>query len=526
MKIELYNLGELGCIQDVAAHLLPPEAWSNVNNMQFDKKGASRARGHEQVFGTLSLTNPEFIFNVPALGASYWMYATLTKVFVYESGVHTNITRQTASVDVDYTTIVGRDWQGTIIGGIPILNNKSDIPQYWPTLSPATKLANLANWPSTLRAKVVKSFGPYLVAMNLTEGAVSLPQAVRWSHKADPGTIPSSWDFTDPVVDAGRLELTDVKGGQILDAALLGNNLIIYKESSTHSFRFIGGADLFSPELILATSGILALHCVTPFDKGTRHFVVTSNDIITHTGTKAYESIVTDRERDAIFSELDAANLANSFVFEVESRNQCYFCYPTTGQTYPNKAAIWNYRENSWTFRDWTGVSVDTGTITDTPVGDWDSDGFTWDSDAEGWSSESKVNPVFISRTLSQAFEMEQGYAFGVSTPTAFLERIGIAIDGKDRQGKPKASFSSVKQINRVWPKIRGTALVTVSVGSQDDIDGTLTYSPSVVFNPQVDKYVDSVATGRLLAIRYEATSNDFWRLEGHDLEIVKLAEF
>src|SRR5207342_1771282 len=188
----------------------------------------------------------------------------------YEGGVHTNITRQSGGVDVDYTTTTGRLWNGTIFGGIPILTNGLDIPQYWGTLSPGTKLANMTTFTgpgaSTLRAKIIRSFGEYLVALNVTENSVPLRHAVYWSHKAGVGTLPTSWDYSDPEVDAGRLFLTDSHGGVIQDGGLLGDELIIYKEYSTHALRFVGGGTIFAPRLILDGSGLFAPRCFCSFD--------------------------------------------------------------------------------------------------------------------------------------------------------------------------------------------------------------------------------------------------------------------
>lgn len=530
--IELTNIGKYGVIADTKSHRIPPEAWTDANNVVFDDNGIGPAGGHAPIFGDLSVTS-EFIMNVPGLGASYWIYASTEKAYVYEGGVHTNITRQTASTDVDYTLGAGdgRLWQGTIFGGIPIINNGVDLPQYWPDLNVAVKLANLDNFEGPgsvpLRAKIIRAFGSYLIALNVVEDGTPLPHSVYWSHKADPGAIPTSWDYTDPTVDAGRTHLTDVHGGEIFDAGLLGNVLIIYKEASTHVLRFSGGNDIFSTDLLLATSGLFAPRCFCAFDNGTKHFVVTSDDIITHAGTKQIQNIAEDRVRNKIFSEIDPTYYLNSFVFENRLTKECWFCYPTIGSEYPTRAARWKYLKNTWTFRDFDGVSTDFGAVTDASADAWDDDNEVWDSDDEPWSIESRVQQIFVNRF--DAFKLDVGYLFNGVAPACYVERIGLAIDGKDRDGELRASLSSRKLLSRVWPKITGgTAVVRMQAGKQELLEGPVTWDSPQLFDPATQRFLDSSnepVNGLLIAIRYEVESGGAWKIEGHDLYITRVSK-
>src|SRR5262245_61571496 len=197
--VQLFNLGTIGIVKDIPGHLLPPEVWSDGNNMQMIDQYTRRSFGYEQIFGTPTVV-PGFVFYVPASSDNFWIYCSLAKAYVYDGSAHTNITRLAG----DYTATQYRNWNGCILGGVPILNNGSDVPQYWPTLTVATKLIALANWPANLRAKVIRNFGKYLVAINLTDTGTPLPHAIQWSHAADPGAVPSSWDTTLATVDAGR----------------------------------------------------------------------------------------------------------------------------------------------------------------------------------------------------------------------------------------------------------------------------------------------------------------------------------
>lgn len=523
MKYELWNLGQYGVIADTKPHLIPPEAWSDANNVRFSRNGPRRTAGDAQIFGTLEGTNQEFIFNVPGLGTSYWIYTTLEKAYVYEAGIHTEITR----ISGDYNAAAGRNWQGTILGGIPLINNGVDVPQYWPTLSPAAELEDITDFPANTTANVLKAFGQYLVMMDVTDNATRFSQMVWWSHKADPGTLPASWDYTDPTVDAGRTQLTDVKGGAILDALLLADELIIYKEYSIHALRIVGGNDIMLPRLLISTLGALAPKCMCSYDKGTRHFVVGADDIISHSGTREVQPLVDDKVRNRIFSDIDPTNYLNSYCFENPLTKECWFVYPQSGSEFPDRAAIWSYQYNHWTFRNFQAVSIDFGAVSDAPTGTWDSNAQMWDSSTNPWSNQSRTVGVFIDRANSVANQLDKDFAFNNDpTPRAYVERLGIAFDGKSKDGVPKASYSSQKLLTRVWPKVSGTAILDVTVGSQEFVDGPVTWAPTQQFDSTTQKYLDWTVAGRLLAIRYESTLNEPWQLEGHDLDIERISEF
>ncbi len=522
--IELWNIGKQGIIQDVTPHQLPPEAITAGNNIRFAENGPIRFPGHADAFGTLTV-DPEFIMNVPTVSANYWLYFSLTKAYVYDGVNNTNITRQTAAVDVNYTPIKGYEWQGTILGGIPIINNGADLPQYWTSLNPASKLANLTNFPTTLRAKIIKAFGPYLVAMNLVDNGVSLPKTIHWSSFADPGTIPDSWDYNDATKDSGRLQLTDDKGGQILDSLLLGNQGIIYTEASTHLVRYVGGIDILATDLLLKDSGILAPHCVSAFKKGTAHFVVSQDDILVHQGTKSADSVISKRLRRKIFNEMDQSNYAASFCIEDTENKEVWFCYPTTGQTRPNKALVWNYEDNTCTFRDTPFNTGDFGSTYEATSATWEDLVGSWDAQGTPWDVAKRNELILASAADRKAYAMNTLGAYGSdAATTSFFERTGLAIDGKSRDGQPKSSIQSRKLLKRIWPKITGGEPVQIQVGSQQMLEGPVTWGSPQTFNPATDKFLDVTAEGILLAYRVSHTGNNSWTCEGIDFQIEALS--
>lgn len=520
--ISLYDLGRYGVVTDKNPLLMPPESWSACNNVRFTENGVETIFGFAQVMGTPSVV-PEFVMHVPATAGSLWLYFSLTQAFAYESATHVEVTRLSSN----YNATAGREWGGTIFGGIPIINNFEDIPQYWPTLSSAVELDDLPNWPATLRARRIVGFGPYAVALHLLDDTTLLESSLQWSHKADPGSVPSSWDITDPTVDAGRTHLTDAEGGALLDGVPLGNRLVLYKENSTHLMRFVGGQDIMGFDLLLERSGILAARCACSYNNGTRHFVVTANGVITHAGTKEVQPIADEKIRREIFDNIDQENFPNSFCFEDDANDEIVFAYPTSGNEYPNRAAVYNYgkSENNWSFKDWRGESVSQGNLSDTTEIIWNDATIPWDEFEGTWQSEARYQLIASSRSETKLYVLNTGYEFDGLATQSFIERTALAIDGINRDKTPRASQTSQKQIKRLWPVAEGDVTMTVRVGSQDVSGGPVTYEPSVVFDPATDKYVDRVAVGTYLAIRYEVPLGNPWTLSAHHLEISRISK-
>lgn len=530
-RIPLHNEGTIGVVSDRPAHTLPPEAWTDALNMRFINRQARKIKGHTAVMGTPSVP-PGFLLHVPVAGNSLWVYGNTAHVYVNDGGVHTQITRSAGASP--YTAANLWDWNTCFIGGIPVLNNWADVPQYWPTLSAGTDLANLTGWSSypvpNLRAKVLRAYGRFLIALNTSDDSGNFEHRIIWSSQAGVGSVPASWDVSDPTVDTGQADLTDVQSGGIRDGLMLGSQFVIYKEAATHIMRYIGGTDVMAFDFLF-NAGILATRCVCLMDKGSMHFVVTEDDVITHSGTKAsIKSVVEERVRSRLFTELNQDAKDTCFVFDNFPKNEVWFCYPTTGATMPNKAMVYDYKKETISFRDWQGLDVGYGAVTGTVVDTWASAVGSWEAYEGPWNVLGGKALVVADPTEEVFFELESGDAYGTLLVTSYLERVGLAIIGRDRQGEPKVDYGSRKQVSRVWPKLTGigAAQVQVQVGAQEEIDGPVAWSLPKTFDPSV-KYLDfddeEGVSGRLNAIRLLSSSDLYWQCEGLDLEVNQVGE-
>jgi hypothetical protein len=513
--IEINDLGSIGLIRDQEGYMLPPEAWTLASNMRVSAEGIERLDGQTQIFGTPTVA-PHFALPVQSSSQTYWLYVSLTEAHVWDGSVHTEITRLSG----DYNAGQTRNWNGTLLGGVPILNNGVDAPQYWPALNTASELADLVDWPASTTAKVLRAFGPHLFALGLTVSGTEYPHMVRWSHPADPGTIPSSWDVTDATVDAGQTDLPDVNAGVIKDGLPLRGNLFIYKEASTWIVRFIGGLFIFDFDTFLETSGILAPRCVTITGDGTRHVVATQDDLIVHNGNSA-ESILTRRYKNYFASNIDTDNYVNSFVFTNPFRDEVVFCYPESGQTNPNRALIWNYREGklgALTEADVNYRNAATGIIEAAAGTLWSTTSTTWTTETNPWASSQggRRRVVVCGTDQTKFFEWDSGETNDGVSYLGLLRRDGLALIGKKRNGEPIVDFTARKFVRRVWIKAAGGP-IDVRVGFQELVDGEVVWSPVVSFDPTTQLWVDVVGSGKAIGVQFSASVH--FRIRGYSLE-------
>lgn len=527
--IEINDLGLIGVITDTPSHVIPPEAWTMATNTRIVDGGLEKMLGWEQIFGTPGVA-PHFAIPIRTSAATFWLYVSLLKAYAYDGTTHTNVTRQSVGVDVNYTASETREWNGTLLSNIPIVNNGVDIPQFWATIALATKLANLTNWPSTLRAKVVRAFGPFLIAINTTKSGTNYPHMVKWSHPADPGSIPSSWDETDPTKDAGELDLPDVDAGILVDALPLSEIMYLYKESSVWKLRFVGGQDIFSPGQAawLTTTGILAPRCVCITGDGTKHVWASQDDILWHDGNRV-RSLLTERRRREIFSSLDTTSYINSFMFTNPTANEVWFCYPSSGNTNPNKAVIFNYARggDQWPCTDADGITFRNAAIGNVQGASdelWSQGTDTWADDTGPWSTVSRRRVILCGASATKFYNLDKGSTRDGTAFTGTLQRLGLSVTGKKRNNEWVVDFDRMKMGDRLWVKGRNGPF-SVRMGVQQLVDGPITWNPVVSHDPSSGVFVDAgPVSGRALAVEF-SSANGF-RVDGYGIDVKPLGNF
>lgn len=521
-EIEIDDIAGKGIIRDEPAYQLPPEVWTQALNMRHRDNGLVRMEGWSSTFGTPSIA-PHFAMPVVSPTAVFWLYTSLTKASVWDGVSHTDITRAAGG---DYTAANTRDWNGTVFAGIPILNNGADVPQMWGTLTTGTDLTALSNWVSTHRAKVIRSLGAYLIAIHITKSSTIYPHLVKWSSEAlQPGTVPNSWDETDATKDTGEYDLYDVNSGVLVDALPLAGRMYLYKEQSTWVMRFVGGRVVFGFDTLFETSGILAPRCVAVTGDGKYHVVATQEDLIIHNGGQP-QSILDKRLRREIFNSIDPTNYVNSFLYVDPDSNEVVFAYPTIGLTHPNRGVVFNYRSGTVTEID--GITFRNAASGRVQVPDpelWSTGTDTWDVETGQWDTQERRRTIACGTDATKFYKLNDGTTRDGTVFTGTLQRVSLAVEGRKRDGSWIVNHQSRKMLDRMWPKIKDGS-VQVRFGVQETVDGSVTWSPYVVFNPATEVFCDADPPVEGRAVGIEISAANAFRLDGYRLNVVPLGTF
>ena len=521
------ELGQYGVIKDVLPYNLPPNAFSDGDNVRVYEKGMEKFLGHVDAFADFTgvgldekivQVDPYWLTSLVQDNDAFWVYAGVNDVYSTDGSIQHKITRTSGS----YCMNTSKGWTGGVMGGVVFLNNGVDTPQQW--VSPAVltdKLTDLSNWPTGAKCEALRSFKQFMIAMDYTRGSGEtnagqvLPRLFKWSNSASFNSVPSTWDETDATQDAGEYELADTPG-RILDGSELRDAFMIYKEDSVWGAQFIGPPFIFRFYKISETTGALGKRCMAEFPNG--HFVFGVNDCYINDGQNL-TSVLDQRNRREVFDNINVGNFNKCFVTPFFLRSEMWACYPTGTNTYPNKAVVWNWRDNTIGFRDLPNVSfIHQGvspTITfggDSPT--W-AGGSAWDDNLGPWDDSAtydptRANPIMVTPATRQIFIADRTNTFDGTAMIVKLERTGLFFDSMDQ----------VKMCTGVRISMNSSGPVNVYVGSQFSTDEGVTWEGPFEFDPDTQYKIDCRVSGRLLAFKIESTTDIGWRLTSYDMEV------
>lgn len=507
--------GEFGVIKDLSSRDMKANAWSAGNNIVARDGFIAQALGYGEVYSGAVYT-PLHLLPIAVGTSRYWMYASASKIYAVSAAtgsiVHTNLTRTDAyGVDIDYS-VEPNSWTSTVIGGVPVLNpgNDTDPPQQW-GLDLTARAQALENWPADTYCRSMRSFKQQLVAVNITENGTRYPYMVWWSHPADPGSVPISWAYNDPVYDGGRFDLAE-EGGEIVDALGLRDSLMIYRTSGVYRLDYVGGQFVNQASRVLGTSGAMNRNCIVELDG--YHLVLTNQDVITHNGIEATSCLDKQARRD-LFADIDTANFGRSFVAKNPFFNEVWICYPRLGSTLPDRALVWNYKDRTATYRDIPNLNhANFGPVEIGISQPWNTDSAPWSSDTSVWNQPeyspdaARLMGAADSRKL---YLMESSTSYDGSLPSAYVERRGLTF------GDPnKRTF-----VRGIVPHIKGLSgtTVAVSIGQADDPYSDPTYNTAVNYTIGSSVRVDSPVEGRYIAVKIATGDAYEWRLDSYEVD-------
>ena len=507
--VKLPNAGKIGLNRDLSAHELPFGAWTDCKNIRFLDGYAFQFLGYGEVYNSPSY-EPQHVLPCNVAGGRYWVYLTPTKAYaVTNSGgvsTHTDITHLTPR------TGVVNQWTSTLLSGVPIVNaGDTSAPMAW-SLSLGAKFVDLTNWQAGVSCKSLRAFKNFLVALNITKSGTNYPYMVKWSHPADPGGLPSSWNEADATKQAGEADIAEGYD-PIVDGMQLRDSFMIYKEQSVWRMDFIGGNYIFKFSKVLGKSGAMNRNCIADIDGF--HVVLTNNDIIIHDGNTA-NSVLDKATRRWLFQNIDVNNYSKCFVFANPFFNEVNICYPSIGSTSCDKAIVYNYKDKTVSARDMPNANhAAYGSVDNGLAGNWSQDSAPWDSDLSLWDGGDFVPSsarVILGSANTKLYMLDATSSFDGVIPNAYLERRGLSF------GTPE----TVKLVRGVRPRIQGNtgATVQIQIGSQDDPFTEPVWGEVMAHTIGQTISNDCLISGRYIAIRFSTGTAYQWRLDSVDLDI------
>lgn len=564
------NLGGAGVNTDANPYDLPENAFSRADNVIFDEGRVQRAPVFKNLFDPIleevtyddvagSYTSNEGTFNsaagasvydsrfigsyeTPSEGKTLFICDKLGKVRSYPNGVLDDVTPSGTLVNNE------EPWTHAQIAGVSFLARKDTVP-YGRSLESDITYKRLsdgedAEWLETDTCAVIRSYLDYAIALNVTKDNVEYPTMVKWSdsiaYGAETNTI--IWDATDTTNSAGENVLGEVKS-PLLDGLALGSQFIIYAEDQVWLMEFTGSSLVFNFRRLFNTGGVINTNCVTEVEG--KHFVFGQNDIYVHDGV-GIKSIADGRVRRKIYESMDRNTAKRFFVSHDSQENLVYFNYVSKESTvgfrntlFCNRAALYNYRTDTWSFMDLPNVvgGTDGEVILNNYI--YRNLSNTYNEYNTSYSAFTQATPkclAYLSITddnnglsESRIFAVDLSTQGVISLPAsqeayrpAVIERVGIDL------AEPGGGVRNYKLLKSIAPQAAyfdsGNA-IEFKFGSSDLPTQQVTWQTSYSFDPEAEYKIDTKAFGRYLAYQAEFPGLSGFKFSGMDLDVTTLSK-
>ncbi len=513
--IPLRKIGAGGIVSDLDPYDLELTQFPSGNNVTFHSGRIGKALGHS-VRESLSF-QPTHVQGWLYSGNNTLVIGSLNKLYRFDGTTVTNVTK--TSNNTNYSN--SPRWQGAQLGTAMMMNNGAEAPQYM--LPNGSRFADLPSWPSGLITGCLKPFNSFLVMAGYEIGSSKRPYTVRWSDEYDPSGIPSSYDITSTTNLSGETTLGG-SNGELVDQLTLNNSNIIYAERGVYAMDFIGFPLVFSFREVFSDDGIINRGAVASIPNG--HVVVGQNDIYLHDGSNK-RSLVDNKVRRTFFNDL--ADTRSVFCQTIPDAAEIYICYAdqdATDAESANRALVYNYVQDAFTFIDLPNVRALTVADKMDTSGNYTNSTATWNTSSDYWSNVSlgtQANNIRVfgaCYTDSKIRMLKDTNGLSGTSMNAFLEATKIDLDQVIGQ-----STKNIKQLKGIMPQMEGTGTVQIEVGISDAPQDGIRWQVLKNFNVESDHKIDFRTSGRYFALRISSNSaSDYWRLTGLDIDVQEVA--
>lgn len=551
--LRVRNIGSKGVITDLPSFELPPEGWTNARNLRFVANRVEKVGGYFPVLTEGMPAKPPLAI-LYRNNTSNQLFGTEDALYMTSGRQHLNVSKLidpnggTGDANIfKYSASPDSTWYYTTLSNAVVMNTPRDVPQGF--ISSESRFKDLPGWgyPTGPTGPLVdwrcgrlRSYRNYLIALDMTEGGINLPQRVRWSNVAFVNQLPPDWIENDEAKDGGFNDLTDANG-RIVDGIPLRDSFVIYTDKETYLMEYVGGLLIFQFKKLFSDAGILAPECAVEFEG--KHFVITQDDIFVHNGSTR-QPIASARTKKFLIEEISSTNPLATKVFAYTPAKEIWVTYVGNGQTDPdnpdlswtcNKCAVWNWEWDTWTFFDIPpSYDVNMAPPPDLTTPEWadmtDPEDY-WDSakwQSYQWSTLGKdfvKNVPYIASPDGCLYTLDIGkeqLKFVKSTQTvskqpviAELLRTHLDMD------EMVENIRMCKFIKTITPQFRGTGQINCYIGGSDNPTEEPTWDNYQLFDIETDIKIDGYSNNRYPAIKFVDLSEGEWSFQGYDIDFV-----
>lgn len=530
-NLPIRDLGAVGVITDTDPFNLPFNAFTRAKNVRFVNNSVEHSPIFRDVLDVGTTDNPEFVhglFTQDGYDTTLVVTDTFKILEMQNSTISTVYTGSQAANSKPYTACS--------LANVEYVNRTDTAPVYrTPT---GVNFSVLSNFVPSSTCNSLRSYGDFLIALNMTESGVTFPTRVRFSDLALSNQIPSTWDASDLTNSAGFNDIVQMKT-PIVDGLALNSNFFIYSSDQVWQMEFVGGAFIFNFRKIFDNCGVVNANCIVEHEG--KHFVFDNDDIYMHDGLSK-SSICDKRVRNYIFSGIDKSKISKCFVHLNKNLEEIYFCYHSgddlavfTDGDFCNRAAVYNYRSDTWSFMDLPNT-VSGGASNVNTVETYTNTALTYKGTGGTYHEQESQFAQFslmVSRAYTGAYEtISTNRVVGIdlvnkgnlarASVSEFnfpmvAERVGIDLD------EAQIPLSGYKVINRIYPQastVSSDPEIYFEFGATNLATEVTNFNPGIVFNMATEYKVDTRMSGRYLSYKVgTATPKDF-ALSGFDIDL------
>lgn len=497
MDIPFGSLGFTGLNLDINPADLPPQIFNYGLNVEF--KGS---HVEPMVQETLRANHPQpgsliyFLESFFIVGNILcWMACTETKVFVLYMGDWYDVTPS--------TFLPSKKYQATKINGYILVNNGRQKPFYVDIHSPLTPVKTYETWPDDLLCEVITSLEGILIGCGVINSTgIFNKQLVIWSDVADPGTLPSNFEFANP---ASRAGFTTLEGDEFAITAIpLENRIQLYRSFSIYDISFVGGNSVLAFSRRQLQPNLIARNAVAPFRRS--HFGIGDGYFFEYNGFDI-APLGKDVVTDYFFKNVNQDQLDLVTVVYDSALDQIVVAYPEGDVTHCNRALLLDLQKKIWKHRELDSVtSLGLGFF---PLPE---DLVAWEDLVPTWADWNETWIIDYNRSEKSSLVFgSPGGLYKIPNEgdpkEVTAQRLFIAFDGKDTAGSPDVKRELRKLFRECWPEVYG--LVRYRFGVSESTQGIFDWEDWETFDGNSMQKTSHILAGKYVAIELSNNMGD-----------------